>query len=155
MGKEEESTCHASPAQFAATLLFKDTPAKAKTCTEPTGLSFFQHGSGSSLLASCRQVHGVCVMAITGVPAKMRVMAHAMQTHSRNQQSFCCHFARQRRWGEAWVASHKVTGQFFHWYRCTKPSLCKAVGTDQPSGLTAIPSPPVFVVQLYPVPGLW
>lgn len=93
-------------------------------------------------------------MAIMGVPAKIRVLAHAMQTHSRNQQSFCCNFARQRRWREAWVASHKVMAQLFHPYGCTKPFLCKAVSTDQPSGLTAISSPPIFVVQLYPVPGL-
>lgn len=93
-------------------------------------------------------------MAITGVPAKTRVLAHAIQTHSMIQQSFRCNFARQRRWGEAWVASHKVMVQLFHPNRSTKPSLCKAVGIEQPSGLIAIPSPLIFVVQLYPIPGL-
>lgn len=52
------------------------------------------------------------------------------------------------------MASHEMTVQLFHPYRCTKPTLCKAVGTEQPSGLTAIPSSLIFVVQLYPVPGL-
>lgn len=56
--------------------------------------------------------------------------------------------------GRPWVAAQKVSAQLFHPYRCTKSSLCKAVDTNQPSGLIAIFSPSIFAVQLNPVSGL-
>lgn len=53
-------------------------------------------------------------MAVTGVPAKMRVLVHVMQTSSRKEWSSCYDLTRQKRWEEAQVASHEVTVQLFH-----------------------------------------